>query len=586
MLLEDKLYNFDKVLLVESLPFNAEIVEQQRAKAEKELNDIYEKPIHVNLVNYNNLSDGIFLNRDNSLVIFNSQSYDEDSFFALHCVLKVRRLAEKLKAESPNSDYLVLSNLGKISSDSHVRMALELILKKLDREDDGFIDHLTGDRPKFQRETLLEYLANQLGQIRHSIGGKKDAAFIRELSERYMCGNKQTSADKTFLIVSSRLEGLRGKFDVVDHYADFSSINFKKYAAILVDNNYSFKDSDESKLGSGINVVEQLTALGVRLPIVYQTAHLLQDFSDEDIKRLREFDNLLLMPKNRAFKICNPNQAIKDLAVNEITSSDEIFYRYCVHVYSIGEKGYIEHEGNAIVATDAVNNVHDTKLLIHSLGLDDNIYSHRLAVLAAFHSRMKSELGNPSFASTVDYLRPWNAIEKGLEAFGFRIEKPSETKELYSSLREKHLAESPTTIIHNDPKWDNWFKEYILGDFSDCSPGTEYKDIARALLDKETDFSLVCDNSWVDSNIETYVSARRKLDPKFKILEDFGAKVKELIFMESLRLARFEAQNNNRFIAENLLSVAKYYKEALCDSYRIIPRSGDRAPYSNLVISI
>lgn len=585
--LEDKLYNVNEILLVESLPFNLELAKQQIAKAEKELSDIYEKPIVVGLINYNHIENGVLANRNNSLIIFNSQSYEEDSLFAIKCVAKVKGLCERLKVESPNSDYLILSNLGNVEN-GPLRKVLEMILKVSDHEEDNLIDHFTGDRLKMDTNTLLEYLDSKVGQIRHSIGGKKDSEFLKELSERYTEGNCQTNIDKTFLVVSNRLEGLRGKFEVINQATDFSSIDFGKYAAVFVDNNYSFKDRlEKSKLGTGIKVVEKLAGLEVKLPIIYQTAHLLKDFTEEDIGRLSKFENVLLMPKNHAFKICKPEQARKDIAVNEIIASDSLLSKYCVHVYPIREKGYIEHKDIAILATDAVQNVPDTKLLTDRLSLKNNVYIHRLAVLAAFHTHMKSELDNPVFTNTIDYLRPWNIIEEGLENSGFKIEDVEDTRELYSNLRQQHLTETPTTIMHNDPKWDNWFKEYVLGDFSDCAPGTEYKDIARALFDKETNFSLVCDNSWVDSNILSYVSARKQLDSEFEPLEDFGTKVKELIFMESLRLARFKAQNKDNIgIVNGLLSVARHYQEVLCDSYRTMPKIGDNAPYNSLAISI
>ncbi len=590
MTLEDILGKKDRILIIESLSFDSVLAEQERIRIAKELSAIYEKPITIELVTCNALNESTFSDRDNYLVIFNSQS-EEDILPNPFKLVERRRDADKLKLLSPNAEYIIFSNLGKIDQKGPLREALELILRTIDYEDDDFIDHIRGDRLRLsQKETVLQYLNNQVGQIRHSIGGKKDTAFIKELSQRYLDGNNQTSTDKTFLIVSNRLNGLAGKFNVVSQECDFKEIDFEGYAAIFVDNNYSFKDREDkdnhSKLGSGIAVLERLSQLNVRVPIIYQTAHSLEDLTDEDIRKVHAFENVLLMPKNRAFKICKLHQAKKEIEIAQIVSNDHLLSNYGVRVSLIGEKGYIEHAGNAIIATNAVQDDAD-KLdpdtsITARFNLNEDLYSHRLAVLAAFHSRMKSELTNPVFGKTVEYLRPWTTIEESLAASEIKIEERDQKRALYTQLKEKHEAELPTTIIHNDPKWDNWFNSYVLGDFSDCAPGTEYKDIARTLLDKETDFLMVCDQLWVDSHIKSYLSARKQLDAEFEPADDFETKVKELIFIESLRLARFKSQtrgdDKQRKIVTELLSVADYYQEVLCTSYKTIPISGESAP--------
>ncbi len=584
MNLEAILYKVDNLLLVESLPFKNE--EKERTKIEKDLSEIYDKPFSIELLAKEKIEERNFENRNNSLVLFNVPFFNINP---ITYVLETKKLCKKLESISPQAEYIIFSVLGSAidKRDNPVRKAMEMILTHLGENPDSYLDHFIGDfrnRPK--EETILEYLKETIGGIRHSIGSKKDEEFLRQLSQRYMEGNCQTRNDKTFLIISRRLENLKGKFDVIDSSIDFSTIDFRKYAAILVDNDYSFKSDSSSKLGEGIKVLEKLDSFGIKLPIIYQTAHLLSDFSDEDMRNLRNFKNVLLMPKNRAFKICKSNQAKKEIGSRKITSKDQLLSRYCVEVFPIGEKGYVEHENYAVLATNAVNKSLESSLS-SKLGLKEDNYSHRMAVLAAFHTVMKSEVSNPLFKDTIEYLRPWKIIESGLEDAGFKITNKERTNEIYTRLYEKHKNETPTTIIHNDPKWDNWFNEYILGDFADCGQGTEYKDIARALLDKENNFSLVHDPNWINTNIATYLYARKYFNRNFEQDNNFLNKVKELIFIESLRLARFEAQiKGNEELVQGLLSVTEKYQERLLDSYKTIPKSGDNAPYNNLIISI
>src|SRR3989338_1634704 len=128
MQIEDKLRNIDRLLLIESLPYETAKTEEQRSITERELTAIYERLIPIELVSSSDVTDNVLSGRNNSLVIFNSHSDDGDQICHLPSLLNARRLTERLKQLSPNSDYSVLSNLGKIES-GPLKMALEMILK-------------------------------------------------------------------------------------------------------------------------------------------------------------------------------------------------------------------------------------------------------------------------------------------------------------------------------------------------------------------------------------------------------------------------------------------------------------------------
>jgi hypothetical protein len=441
-----------------------------------------------------------------------------------------------------------------------------LILATFDCPDDGFLNHLVGDYHNlFKKQTVLEYLTDHICQIKHKRGAERDAAFVKELSERFMESNNQMRTDKTFLIVSDRLGDLQGKFHVVGQRTDFSHLDFTPYAAIVVDNNYSFKDNS-SKLGSGITVLERLSSLDVNLPIIYQTAHSLDELTEEDIQQLRQFPNVTLFPKNLAFKICTPRQARKEVTVTELLKQDRLLSTYCVHAFPItSASGQIAND-YALVATEAISRIENPPLLTGTFNLPNNAYSHRMAVLAAFHTQMKKERDNPLFLPTVAYLRPWKIVKRRLREAGCLSFDTHITKQLYCALKEKHERYPSTTLIHHDPKWDNWFGGYVLGDFADCGPGREEKDIARALFDKETGFQNVRDIPWINARIEEYMRVRGILDPAFTQGMEYVTAVHELIFLESLRIAGFLAQGEgDENIIRSLLSVAQHYQDVLSD---------------------
>lgn len=598
--LEEILRERNKIVLLESLTVDSSKVSEEARELEQELGYIFDKQYSVDIrqieIKHNpffeaRLKDRTIKDLDvgaDSLVVINSH-LEVDSKGAGN-IISAKKLYDKIRKEYPEAKCLVLGNYiyGGFAANSAVAQALDLIIRTMTDSTDNkeFLDSLIGvEHGLFTKWTLFDYLKSQLGGIRHKIGNERNEAFIRELSERFMDGNSQTKTDKTFLIVSNRFDGIKGKFDVVAPNSKFEDIHFSRYAAIFVDNNYNFKDGgNASKLGNGIYILEELSKLNIGLPVIYQTAHRLEDFSEEEIKKITRFENVILMPKNRGFKITTVVKAKKEIAIDEIISQDKILSQHCIKTHRIGRNGYIENGDYAIVPTESVQAEKEKKFSDAFVE-----YSYRLGVLAAFHTRMRSEIDNPLFNSSVTYFRMWGDIKKGI------CKKISDDKgigQLYGGLVKKHSRARPTTVIHNDAKWDNWFGGYVLGDFGDACPGTEYKDIARALLDKETDFKLVRDDRFVERCVNEYIKLREKYDVKFKLVKNFCRNVRELIFIESLRLARSKAQMiGNDKIIDGLLDVARHYKTGLLNSdlsasYNNMPSNGETAPYISRDISI
>ena len=139
---------------------------------------------------------------------------------------------------------------------------------------------------------------------------------------------------------------------------------------------------------------------------------------------------------------------------------------------------------------------------------------------------------------------------------------------VYQRIVDTYSQEENSLLAHYDAKWDNWFQTReerkqgtpgsILGDFGNVCAGTEYRDIARALLDKESNFSQVRTAEFVQHHVQIYQRIRSKLEAYSP--DNLLRKVQDHLISESLRIAAFQytfTQEISR--AQPLLDVATYY---------------------------
>jgi len=150
-------------------------------------------------------------------------------------------------------------------------------------------------------------------------------------------------------------------------------------------------------------------------------------------------------------------------------------------------------------------------------------------------------------------------------------------EDTYNHLLQKHKDDKHTVLAHYDAKWDNWFQTEserednlpgsVLGDFGNVASGTEYRDIARALLDRETGYKNVKDVAFVEKYLQDYIHLRKcveKEDGAYWDVDEneFVSAVKDHILIESVRIAGFQARfTNDRKKVNDLLDVAIKYKE-------------------------
>jgi len=476
-------------------------------------------------------------------------------------MIKSISLSRDLREKHPHSNRAVLIEG---YEGGPVRLAIDKVLGMLlgdDYETDKEnIEHLE------HRKTVLGYLERRMASVIHEIGSGRDAKFKDWISGRYQDGNLQSTVDKTFLVVSNRPQNNSGKFDVVKQDADLSEIDFSNYLAVLVDNNDT-DDSRTPRIGQGISVLEQIARLNPNLPIFYETAHPLEDFPDKEIERVEAFPKTTFISKNCAPKISRSRKvAKKEVEVGKLVAENIFLSRYCTHPVPIGEQGYVKSGKSFITLTKAapVSLVRDPykDKLFEASDLEDNPTNHKMYVLALFHTELKDQTENPDFQIVgkdfFDFAQISEAFEKSrgdLESRVFSL------RDSYERTVEKHKQYEPRVLTHNDSKWDNWFNNQILGDYGSVCPGTEYKDIARALLNPSTDFQKTLDNDYVNNAINAYLALRKRIDPEFQssaTQEEFRENVYEMLFAESLRIARYKIESNPK-LAKGLLKVAEHY---------------------------
>ena len=137
-------------------------------------------------------------------------------------------------------------------------------------------------------------------------------------------------------------------------------------------------------------------------------------------------------------------------------------------------------------------------------------------------------------------------------------------------------AENNLVLTHGDAKWDNWFNaSRVLGDFGSTKISTEYKDIAKSLLDSAhiTEHGLVIRRQdkrktetlppeiVIDDYVDLYIMMRGMLDnPIQESPEQFKLNVYDAIVTESVRTI-FYKQESNPLLAERLGEIAETYVE-------------------------
>lgn len=396
--------------------------------------------------------------------------------------------------------------------------------------------------------------------------------YLPFIDKSLRAGNTQTKNNYQFIILSDREIMLLGdnevnareKVMVKPLMSDLTDEELQNCAAIFIDNDWN--KTIKGHLGNGINTLKkvraQLDQKGATPSIIYQSGHNLEDFSQAEIQ---EVENLgaVLATKDIFPTVTTQAKAEKEEELSKLLQTHPVLGKYTVNVYKYSKK--LGKEPTCVVCTKIVEDTPVAEEELKKLGIETSPMSHRMYVLANLHSYLKDQINNEKINKTeVAQFRDFNYILKGgWSEEHTKLIKEEKTRKLYEKIIQEHAKDKPTTIIHNDAKWDNWFGN-VLGDFADACAGTEYKDIANALLleDGACIMPPVLIKKWVENQIKNYITVRKSVEPEFKPGRDFARKVKEMIYVQSIRLARNKLQfNDNGTLVDNLiLDIAKMYR--------------------------
>ncbi len=175
------------------------------------------------------------------------------------------------------------------------------------------------------------------------------------------------------------------------------------------------------------------------------------------------------------------------------------------------------------IVTKLTKEIQKQGLKSELLSIANDKMVNRMYTLACLHGKSMSHIDNDLVkAEYVDFVPLELKLEKNNTNEHFKLftthdQQPSLKSKLLkaylnankrqSELYERRKAENKLVLTHGDAKWDNWFGD-VLGDFGSAKFSTEYKDVAKSLLDSahhkysslEKDYLTFLENSQIGEN--------------------------------------------------------------------------------------
>lgn len=486
-----------------------------------------------------------------------------EGLFDLKYMAIALSLVNKIRETFPESE----SSLVLPAYHGTVKRAIDQVLGLLcEKPEEAKI--IEGESDYTFNTSIVQTIARNLGVLKHNVGSLRDAKFMDYLSSQFAQGCNQTTTEKTFLCINDKLKEKKGKFKVVEHKTDPSTLELDGFYAVLVDN--AWEEESKGRLGKGIKTLERLSSeiskRRIKLPIIYQTAHPLSDITPEERERITAFPNTFLVPKNIAPKVSKSRAvADKELEASRLLQQNADISLYVVKTVPIGPQGtikvgqrFLTFSESAIIPTSADS----TKIRIYDQAgieeeTDDN---HKMYVLAQLHTTLSNQLENPVFRVVGLNFKDFKEIKAKIVSSNPELEQRlSGLKAAYESIVSRHSQIPPSAVIHGDAKWDNWFQGCVLGDFGSMCVGNEYRDVATALMNPSDDFSRTLDRESINKGIYEYIALRKAMHPSFNPdKEKFRRNVYESIVVESLRRAYYKIDTNKE-LSLNLVNVAESY---------------------------
>ena len=574
-----------RVVIVENMGEGVTQVKDAATKLNELTNEVFDRPVSTVIIHPDKFTKSLDGNvmqaidsqgvlkempgiNKNDIVLFSG--YTPGSFPHLRDVLISMCAMKQMQEKMPN---IPSTNYAFVLPSGERGGCLERVWKQVlglfEGANQEFFEHAVyGPIPQRGASSLVGVLRSEAGVLQHNVGSLRDARFMDALSAQFAKGCNQTSLEKTFLCINEKLKEKKGKFEVISPDAQVDELDFSKYYAVFINNGW---ENQEGRLGKGIttlmNVSRALQAKKLKVPIIYQTAHPLESVSEEERARVESFPNTFLIAKNLAPKISRSRKvAVKELEASRLLAESQGLAGYVVQAVPVGKEGFVKINDRFMTFTKAAlvpEGLNELQSSIYQkAGVDhSDLTNHRMYVLANLHSHLTSSVANQSLALVGKNFREFDEILGEISKKGSRgnIESLVGLRKVYEQAVNDHTQLGVQTVIHNDAKWDNWFNDYVLGDFGSMCPGRESKDLASALIDPKDNFGKTMNEDYVDGAIKNYIALRKTINPEFN--QDFNQMRREvygMLVVESLKQAFYKVRYDSK-LTEGLIAIASRY---------------------------
>ncbi|MBW3020012.1 hypothetical protein KY334_01840 [Candidatus Woesearchaeota archaeon] len=346
---------------------------------------------------------------------------------------------------------------------------------------------------------------------------------------------------------------------------------------------YIFKVySDKFMVDDEIEVLEKLNSFQ---PLAGKTQILLNDFffkffqiyskgKDKDLSDVLSF---LDVNFNR---VRYGNKYVVGSMLVSSNLSNSIIVKYFLNNYNFIKNSGIDilecnsHLNLFNLFNDKINILKETKLPYALRNYEDNEFVQRLNTLSILHSSLENGFNEKFDELEKSFRTKYHdfSFEEVKGKFGVFAKKyfSNELGNIYSDvskrqkkLFEKRKLDESLVFCNGDAKWDN-FLDFgrVLIDFGSYKFSTEYKDVAKSLLDLED----IANFDIVNSYLDVYEFLRE--NNNFSVIEpseEFKRNVYENILLESMRTLYYKPDNKK--VVKHMKKIVEVYSNYIKNNY-------------------
>ncbi|MBW2999121.1 hypothetical protein KY339_00485 [Candidatus Woesearchaeota archaeon] len=210
---------------------------------------------------------------------------------------------------------------------------------------------------------------------------------------------------------------------------------------------------------------------------------------------------------------------------------------------------------------------HDSEEFLAFSFVSDNKIIRRLYILSRLHSdfteKIKEENTEIVPEQYHDFILPDLKPEVDGKLPKYLLQTYFEASERQRNMYKWRNVQGELVFTHGDAKWDNWFGG-VLGDFGSAKFSTEYKDIAKSLLDS----AHITHTEVIDDYINSYFRMRELIgDEVLESPAQFKMNVYDAILTESIRTIYYKSPiPEKKELVDHLVKIAEHYAKIISET--------------------